>query len=147
MHFAAEVVDARALGFVEQEHRGERREAHVVEILAREQRELHVHDGFGARNDRETVGAGGRFALEQRVHDQAAGVGAGTLDPEPGERRELLSHRMRGAQSEAAGGQSVVAAAIDRAKIGGALGKSKNSSHTEREFSRVRTRNPDSGRR
>jgi hypothetical protein len=32
----AEVVDARALGFVEQEHRGQRRDADVVERDARE---------------------------------------------------------------------------------------------------------------
>ena len=70
------VIEMSAIGFIEQEHRGERRDADDAHFGAREQREFHVRQRLDAGLHGEAVGAGGRVALEQGVdHDRGGARG------------------------------------------------------------------------
>ena len=117
----AKIIDARALRFIEQEHRRERRNTDMVERYAGKQRDVDVYDCLTAGNDGKPVGAGRRFAVEQRVHHDTRGVGCRPLNPELCERRKFLAHGVRRADCKPPRRQPVGAALVDRPEVGGAL--------------------------
>ena len=107
VHFRAIVVEAPAVGLIEQEHRSQRRNADHVQVGAREERELDVHDGLDARLHGEAVGSRGGLALEQRIDDDRRRLRRRPLDPEMRERRKFLARGLRGIDRQAAGRKAV----------------------------------------
>ena len=89
---AVVVVLAVVLG-VEEEHRGQGREAEVGDLVAGEDRRLDVDLGDVPGPQGEAEGAGGALAVEERVDDDA--VAGGRLDPVGAEEGELLALRPR----------------------------------------------------
>ena len=57
-------------------HRGQRRDAEALDVLAQEQRGLDVHDHALGALQREAVGAGEARPVEQRVDDHRLGLGS-----------------------------------------------------------------------
>ncbi len=111
------VVLAVVLG-VEEEHRGQRREAEVGDLVAGEDRRLDVDLGDLPGPQGEAEGAGGALAVEERVDDDA--VAGRRLDPVGAEEGELLALRLAGADGEAAGAGAEDLVARDRLEVAGA---------------------------
>ena len=74
MHRGAEVIDIGAVVRPEEEHAGHRRQAGMIEIDARIDRHFNIEHRGVAGPDREAIGGGGAFAVEQRMHDDGVGV-------------------------------------------------------------------------
>ncbi len=121
VHLGAIVIEPAAVGLVEQEHRGERRDPHHAQFGSREQRARHVHHGDNARLHREAVGAGDGVALEQRIDHDRGCVRRRLLDPEMRECREFLARGLRGVDGESARREAVEQALRDGAEIARAL--------------------------
>ena len=121
MHLGAVVVEAAAVGLIEQKHGGERRDPDHAQIGSREQRALHVHHRFDARRHGETVSARGGFAFEQRIDHDRGCVRRGLFDPEMGEGGEFLAGRLRGIDGESARRKAVQQILRDAPKIARAL--------------------------
>ena len=118
VHAETEVVVLGAVLCVKQEHRGQRRQAEVSDLLSHEDRCLDVDRAHVARADGEAVGARGARPVEQRVHHHA--VAGRRLDPVGAEERKLLPLRLAGADREAAGAHAESLIPRDRLKVAGA---------------------------
>ena len=126
MHRLAVVVDARAVVGVEQEHRGQRRDADGGEVGARIQHHLGVEHGLRAGPDGEAECRRRTRAVEQRVHDDRVAALRRPFQPERAKRRELLTGGIGGLDRETAGRQAVAlvlrhSAEIARAEEGADL--------------------------
>jgi len=74
-----------------QEHAGQRREADVLQRLARIKRHVDVHHGCLSGLYGEAVGAGRRRTVEQCKHRDRCRSGFGLLKPEGAEEGKFLA--------------------------------------------------------
>ncbi len=121
VHLRPIVVEAPAVGLVEQEHRGERCDADHAGFRAREQGQVHIGQRLGARRHREPVRSRRRFAFQQGVDHDRGRVDTGLLDPEMRERRKLFAGGFGGIDGQPARRQSVQEILGDGAEVAGAL--------------------------
>ena len=117
VQFGAEIVVEPMVVLAGEEHRGQRRHVEGGDRLAREQGHAHVDAGLLPGDEFEAERAGRRFAVEQRVNDDAVGRRVGRLDPEFAEERELLVDLRARADAEPARGQPIALAAAEKAVI------------------------------
>ena len=117
VHFGAVIVEAAAVGLIEQKHRGERRDADDAHVGARKYRHLRVHQRCHAGLNGEAVRAGGRVAFEQGVDHDGGGVGGRLFHPEMREPREFLARGFGRVDGEPARGEPVEQVLGDRPKI------------------------------
>src|SRR5690606_31595436 len=116
-----EIIKARAIARIEQEHRSQRCNADAAQVYAREQSVSHIHLRLASRRHLEMVSNGDRGAFQQGMDGDRARIAPWLLDPEMGEGRKLLAFRLAGAQRQSACRQAIVLSAAHRAKIAGAL--------------------------
>ena len=90
MHLWPEVRRAIQGIFTIEEHRGQRRQAHLLEVLAREERGLHLDVVAGARFERKAIRTGDGGSVQQGMHGDAALARFRRLDPELDEIGKLL---------------------------------------------------------
>jgi len=91
VHLGPVIIEAAAVGLVEEKHRCKRCDAEDAYFGAWKYRKFHVHQGLDARLHGEAVGAGCRVALEQRVNDDRLGVRSRPFDPEMRECGEFFT--------------------------------------------------------
>ncbi len=121
VHRRAVVVTDTAMRRTVQEHARQRGQSEVTDFGPRIKRGFYIHDRERAGSDGEAVSAGGRRAVEQRMHDDLRCAGRRLLDPEAAEDRELLSRWLRRIDGEAARRKTVPLATANSSKICGAL--------------------------
>lgn len=121
MNGGTKVVEAAAIGGVEQKHGGLRGNADRVQFAAWKQTHLGLHHGVHPRRDVEAVGANHRRAFQQGMHHQMGSVGAGAFDPETREARKFLTFGGAGGYRQAAGGQAIQLPPAHGPQIAGAL--------------------------
>src|SRR3984957_6085378 len=121
MHFRPIVIEAPAVGLIEEKHRREWCNADDAHFGAREQRKVPIHQRLDSGLHGEPVGARGRFAFEQRVNDDGVRTRTRPLDPEVREYREFLSGGFRRVDGEPPRRQAVEQILGDGAEVACAL--------------------------
>ena len=117
MQFAAKVLDEPPVSLADEIHRRQRRQSKRRRRFAREQSDVRVDEGLLAGVQIEAEGAGGQFAIEQRVdHDVRSGR-IRRLDPEFAKKRELLVEARGGADRKAPRRQAVTLAAAEETEV------------------------------
>src|SRR5436853_2145673 len=104
-----------------EEHAGERRNADMFEIAAREDRHLDIHLRRDARLDGEAICTGRRWTIEQRPHHDRNRIGCRRADPERAEEREFLAVGLTRVYGEATRREPIEMALAYGAEIGSAL--------------------------
>src|SRR4029079_19066430 len=107
VHCRAEIVHAGAVDCGEQEHACQRRDPDVGKFLARIERRLHVHCRRRAGVNLESVGAGHRRAVQQRVYYDLESSRLRLLYPEALKEREFLAFRLANIERETSPRQAV----------------------------------------
>ena len=119
MHIGPEIVEVRPVLFRKQEHRGQRRNAKLLDIRAEIQARRHVHHRLRTRRDQEAVGPGHAFAFQGRIDGDRLGQGAGAFDVEAAEPRKFFGCGHAGIHRQTTGGQAIGIAAPQRTEIAG----------------------------
>ena len=120
VELATVVEDLGRLVGAEQEHRGQRRNAQLADLVTQEHLGFDVHHGVGARTQDQAISASGAWRIQQRKDHQVLVTRLWTLDPELGETREFFARRQRGVDRHATGRQAVHLILAHDAEIAGA---------------------------
>ncbi len=113
-------IDAPVI-LADQVHAGACRDADPVNLLARIQRRIHIHDERVGRFDHEAIGSGDARGVKQPVHRQLVGVLLRPLQVEGDELGKFLRVRHARIHGEPALGNAVLQIPVDGAKVRGAL--------------------------
>ena len=119
VHRGPKVVDTGSVVRIEEKHAGHRRDAGFRNIDTRVHRHLDIVDRDLTRPDRNPIGRGRAFAVEQSVNDDGVGFRLRLLDPERLEKRKLLALGFRGVDRKPARGQPIGLALGDGAEVAG----------------------------
>ena len=96
VHRGTKVIDVDPIVRPEEEHARQRREAGMIKVHARIDRQLNIENRAFTRSYCEVVGRGRTFTVQQRVHDDGVGVRRRLFDPERLEQGEFLPFGLAG---------------------------------------------------
>src|SRR5690606_4109213 len=101
------------------EHRSERRDTRLLNVVTEEQLRLHPHLGSRARLNVEAIGAGNPRSVQQRVYPHRLASSRRSLQPEIGIGRDLFPGRQPGIDRQPTRGQSKPVVTPDASEIAG----------------------------
>jgi hypothetical protein len=117
VHLRPEVVEAPGRVLAEEEHARQRGEPELRDRPPREEPRLHLDPRLDPREHVEPVGPGDARPVEQRVEDEVLRVLRRRLEPELGERGELLARRLDGVDRDPPRREAVHVVAPERAEV------------------------------